>query len=96
VHARIAQRTGRVLMSNGIPDDVMECPHCGAGDLEVAWDGELTNFLCRRCWSCWHLELGVVQRIDPTTCPHCPHQPECLWRRRSGLRDQPEAADAAR
>jgi uncharacterized protein (DUF2267 family) len=40
-------------------------------------DGELTNFFCVACQCCWHLELGWVHRIDPTTCPGCAYQSLC-------------------
>lgn len=60
---------------------IMQCPTCAAKELEAVTDGEATNFLCRTCWSCWHLELGWVQKVDPGTCPGCQYREECLSRR---------------
>ena len=54
------------------------CPACGSGDLDAVSDGELTNFLCRACLRCWHVELGWVQRVTPSTCPGCAHRGACL------------------
>ena len=53
------------------------CPECGGTDLRCVTDGELTNFFCVACASCWHLELGWVHRINPSTCPGCPFHPLC-------------------
>ena len=47
------------------------CLDCGAVELRRVFDGELMNFLCTQCMSCWHVELGLIQRIDPQTCPGC-------------------------
>jgi len=55
------------------------CPAC-LGRLRAVSDGEMTNFLCRQCGRCWHVELGHVSRVDPTTCPGCPFLPACLSR----------------
>ena len=59
---------------------LFECLKCRSDELEAVSDGELTNFLCPVCWSCWHVELGWVYRIDPSTCPGCQHLDECLSR----------------
>lgn len=55
------------------------CPAC-AGRLRVVSDEEMTNFLCRECGRCWHVELSRVSRVDPTTCPGCPFLEACLSR----------------
>jgi hypothetical protein len=55
------------------------CPVC-AGALAAVSDGDTTNFLCRRCGRCWHVELGRVSRVDPASCPGCPHEAECRAR----------------
>jgi transposase-like protein len=39
---------------------VMQCPKCGIEEVEAVTDGEITNFLCHACWSCWHVEFGWV------------------------------------
>lgn len=54
------------------------CPNCGNGRLQAVSDGELTNFVCTTCGSCWHPELDWVNRINPTTCPGCPERATCL------------------
>jgi hypothetical protein len=54
------------------------CPECGALELHPAFDGELMNFLCPLCMSCWHVELGFVHRINPETCPGCQFQLTCI------------------
>jgi hypothetical protein len=61
------------------------CPACNGG-LTAVTDGEMTNFLCADCGRCWHVELGRASRIDPVTCPGCPHLSACLAR----WRDEPE------
>ena len=66
-------------MSGVMAHGVVRCPACGTEDLETVSDGENTNFLCRTCWACWHVELGWVQRVDPRSCP-CGHREECLAR----------------
>lgn len=53
------------------------CPGCGSSYLRVV-DGEVTNFLCRECGSCWHRESDGVRRVDPRACPGCPSWPVCL------------------
>lgn len=54
------------------------CPECGAVELHPVFDGELMNFLCPLCMSCWHVELGFVHKINPQTCPGCQYQLTCL------------------
>jgi len=56
------------------------CPACGAGGLEAVSDGETVNFWCRACGRCWHLTMGRAVRVDPLSCPGCPHREECLAR----------------
>jgi hypothetical protein len=55
------------------------CPAC-TGRLRAVSDGEMTNFLCRQCGRCWHVELGHISRVDPTTCPGCPFLQSCMSR----------------
>ena len=59
------------------------CPQCGAVELHAVFDGELMNFLCPLCMSCWHVELGFVHRINPGSCPGCQYQLTCMehWRK---------------
>jgi hypothetical protein len=56
------------------------CPRCHNGILEAVTDGAETNFLCHRCWTCWHVELGYMAPVPVPTCPGCPYRPECLRR----------------
>lgn len=55
------------------------CPECGSGDLRpiVEDDGETVNFFCESCHRCWHVELGYVHRVDPTSCSGCREHPRC-------------------
>lgn len=65
---------------------LVTCPECGSDDLvAVMPDGEIA-FFCEECHRCWHVELGYVQRVDPTTCPGCAHRRECLERWRADHR----------
>lgn len=54
------------------------CPECGGVELHPVFDGELVNFLCPLCMSCWHVELGFVHKINPGTCPGCQYELTCL------------------
>jgi hypothetical protein len=56
------------------------CPACGAAEVLPVLDLDDTNFLCTRCGKCWHVEFGVVYRVDPLTCAGCAHRDECLAR----------------
>lgn len=47
------------------------CWDCGSPSLRAVSDGEDTNFVCLSCGACWHVALGQVHRVDPTTCPGC-------------------------
>jgi transposase-like protein len=39
------------------------CPSCGSTKLvPVSRDGNV-DYLCRRCSSCWHVELGAFWRV---------------------------------
>ncbi len=53
------------------------CPHCANDTLEAVSDGTQTNFLCQRCWTCWHVELGYVSPVPVLTCPGCRSEQEC-------------------
>ena len=55
-----------------------ECPDCSAGGLEAVSDGELSNFWCPSCGSCWHIELGNARRVSPSSCPDCTRRERCL------------------
>ena len=54
----------------------LSCPRCGADVLEAVSGFEM-NFLCRRCWTCWHWGLGWMVPV-PVPCPSCRHKLECL------------------
>jgi hypothetical protein len=56
-----------------------ECPVCG-GTLSAVTDGAATNFLCDDCLECWHVELGYVHKVDPSTCLVCTRREECVAR----------------
>jgi hypothetical protein len=59
---------------------LLRCPRCDAARLRAIADGEDVNFFCEGCGACWHVELGWVHRVDPTTCPGCPARGECTSR----------------
>lgn len=40
------------------------CPAC-SGDVRGAMEADLSVFVCVRCGSSWHVELGVVYRLEP-------------------------------
>lgn len=75
-------------------EGVVACPRCGNGVLEAVSDGEETNLLCHRCWSCWYWELGFLSPISVATCPGCHHRPECLRRQEEAGRGTGEEAGA--
>jgi hypothetical protein len=56
---------------------VEACRVCGCQQLLPVFDGEQTNFICSDCSACWHVEQHWMSRVAPTTCPGCPHKPEC-------------------
>jgi len=58
----------------------LDCPRCGHDTMEAVSDGWETHFLCLGCWTCWHVELGHMTPVPHSTCPGCPHRPECLAR----------------
>lgn len=53
------------------------CPACGGLELHPVYDGELMNFLCPLCLSCWHVELGFIHKVRPESCPGCQYQLTC-------------------
>ena len=61
---------------------VLSCPRCHNDVLEAVSDGSHTNFLCHRCWTCWHVELAYMAPVPVSTCPGCPYKAECQRRRR--------------
>ena len=58
------------------------CLKCGPVELQPVFDGELTNFYCDLCGSCWHFEFGFVVPVHSETCPGC--QLELVCRERQG------------
>ena len=63
------------------------CPACGSDELVAVAAEDETNVLCKHCGRCWHVELARVSRVDPVTCPGCPHRTRCLQRLRE---DEPD------
>ena len=53
------------------------CPTCGSHEFIPVTDNGAVHFLCDHCGRCWHVELGVVWRVDPATCSHCEHYTRC-------------------
>ena len=56
------------------------CLNCGPVELHPVFDGELTNYFCPLCGSCWHFELGFVVRVHPEACPGCQLELVCQER----------------
>jgi len=48
-----------------------QCPECDGEDLIPVATREGTNFFCRDCVLCWHVERSRVNVVDPQTCPGC-------------------------
>jgi hypothetical protein len=48
-----------------------KCPGCDGERLIPVATIEGTNFFCRDCVSCWHLEHGRTYVVDPQDCPGC-------------------------
>ena len=48
-----------------------QCPGCDGERLIPVATIEGTNFFCRDCILCWHLERGQASVVDPQTCPGC-------------------------
>jgi len=69
-----ATRTARAFQRGHAP---LLCPRCGSESLQAVNDGELVNFLCIGCRACWHVSLGYIERVDPTTCPGCEARDLC-------------------
>jgi hypothetical protein len=63
-----------------IGETIDRCPRCAGEMLYMVFDGEHTNFLCRTCNRCWHVDRGWVQEVDRTTCPGCEWRATCLSR----------------
>lgn len=63
------------------------CPACTSAALEPVTDGETVNFACSECGRCWRVELGWVQRVDPSRCRGCTTPLRCAGRY---ARDHPE------
>ena len=43
------------------------CPSCGSTKLVPVRRDANVDWLCRRCSSCWHVELGAFWRVDAPT-----------------------------
>lgn len=56
------------------------CPACQGTVLYRVSDGSVTNYLCRSCDRCWHLEADDISQVSPTTCPGCEWRSRCLAR----------------
>jgi hypothetical protein len=56
------------------------CLKCGPVELQPVFDGEITNFYCDLCGSCWHFESGYVVPVHPETCPGCQLEEVCRER----------------
>jgi|GEM_PF-2665393 len=56
------------------------CINCGPVELYPVFDGEVTNFYCDLCGTCWHFTLGFMVPVDPKTCPGCQIELQCRER----------------
>lgn len=66
------------------PQEPVGCPNCGPVELVPVFAGELTNYYCPLCGTCWHAELGFAVPVDPSTCSGC--QIELVCREQRQLR----------
>lgn len=48
-----------------------QCPECSGKMLISVCAAHSTNFFCRNCALCWHVENGRAKRVNPWTCPGC-------------------------
>ena len=55
------------------------CPECKSLRIEPVVEAATgdVRFLCRNCDRCWHVELGMVQRMSPYACNGCPQRTRC-------------------
>jgi CBS domain-containing protein len=53
------------------------CPHCAGERLRAVSTSEVTNFLCLRCRSCWHVEDGAFAPVETRSCRGCPEHNFC-------------------
>lgn len=55
------------------------CPVCASDQLEpvVEQGTPDVNWLCEACSRCWHVELGFVRRITPSSCFGCSESERC-------------------
>lgn len=54
------------------------CPGCGrVGELKITVAGDLVNFVCPACRTCWHPQLGWAHRVNPAECPGCEYRALC-------------------
>jgi len=56
------------------------CPGCGSSNVRGVLAGDRTNFLCRECGCCWHLEADNFHAVEPRDCPGCSSRPVCVRR----------------
>jgi len=72
-------RTTETIDTHALARPLAACPGCGSRELQpvVEDDGETVNFFCESCHRCWHVELGHVHRVDPTSCTGCPERARC-------------------
>ena len=59
-------------------EPVDRCPTCGTSGLTCTAASDLVNFVCLICGSCWHVELGMMYRVDPRSCPGCDWRDVCV------------------
>lgn len=51
-----------------LPGPLERCPGCDAPHPEAVSTGLETNFWCRSCGRCWHVELGWLWPVNPASC----------------------------
>jgi len=56
---------------------LIHCPSCRSERLTPVIDEDDVEFFCEACGRCWHVELGYVHRVDPSTCSRCVHYDRC-------------------
>ncbi|HEX6312196.1 MAG TPA: hypothetical protein VF152_11295 [Acidimicrobiia bacterium] len=60
---------------------ITSCPVCGSAQVFPV-SGYEDRYWCDSCARCWSLAARGATRVDPVTCPGCPHRDACFDRLR--------------
>jgi hypothetical protein len=75
---QLSERRADERRDHPITRPLADCPVCRSSRLDpvVETERETVHFLCRDCLRCWHVELGFVHLMTPTTCLGIQASPE--------------------